>query len=216
MTKPEFDALIENNPSIKIADNSASSQGKPSGMDWEAIRSTETAAQGTSKRIGKLKKRTRNAKSTKPYVSPHARRLAYLARNPSKIKGNQEHYEQVRLFDDMERHYPDIYEMMAAIPNGGIRDDKTAGVMRAEGQKKGYPDVTLDVSRGAYCSLKIEMKSPTGRASEEQKGYHDKLRRHGNCVVVCYGYEAARKALLEYWSLKDDGEMTAEVYKHAV
>ncbi len=215
MTQQEFDDMTANNPKLKVSENSAH-RGSSSGMDWDAIKKTEERSKSASKRLGTIKKAKSSKDKSKPYVSPHAKRLAYFAAHPDKIKKNQEHYEQVRLFDDMERHYPEIYEMLAAIPNGGLRDDKTASSMQAEGQKKGYPDITLDVPRGVYPALKIEMKSAIGSVRSEQKEWHIKLRRHGNCVVVCYGYEAARVAVLEYWNLASDGVMTSEVYKHAL
>ncbi|MDC5753572.1 VRR-NUC domain-containing protein [Vibrio europaeus] len=215
MSPQEFDEMKANNPHLKISENSAH-RGASSGMDWEAIKKTEGSSKTASKRLGTIKKAKPSKSKSKPYISPHAKRLAYFAAHPDKIKKNQEHYEQVRLFDDVERHYPEIYEMLAAIPNGGIRDDKTASNMRAEGQKRGYPDITLDVPRGIYPALKVEMKSSIGSVRTEQKDWHGRLRRHGNCVVVCYGYEAAKAAVLEYWNLASDAEMSAEVYKHAL
>ena len=213
MSTQEFEEMRANNPHIKISENSAY-RGESSGMNWEAIKQTES--QAASKRSRTIKKSKPSKSKDKPYISPHAKRLAYFAAHPDKIKTFQEHYEQVRLFDDMERHYPEIYEMLAAIPNGGIRDDQTASNMRAEGLKRGYPDMTLDVPRGIYPALKIEMKSSTGYVRAEQKEWHHRLRCHGNCVVVCYGYEAAKSALLEYWNLASDAEMSSEAYKHAL
>ena len=45
-------------------------------------------------------------------VSPHAKALAALAKNPDLRVGNCEHYEQVFIFDYFERNYPEIYELL--------------------------------------------------------------------------------------------------------
>lgn len=141
------------------------------------------------------------APSKKP--SPHAVALAALAKNPELLKGNQEHFEQAFIFDYFERKHPDIYALLHATPNGGKRSKATAGKMKAEGQKKGYPDMSLDMARGIYHGMRIELKAPGGPApTNEQIEWMHKLREEGYYVVLAYGAEEAITAILEYVNLQ--------------
>jgi hypothetical protein len=134
--------------------------------------------------------------------SPHAIALAALSKNPDLRKGKQEHFEQVIIFDFFERKYPDIYGLLHATPNGGLRSKATAGKMKAEGQKKGYPDMSLDMPRGIYHGMRLELKEPNGKGpSEEQIAWLHKLRDQGYYVVLAYGAEQAIMAILEYVNL---------------
>ncbi|MGL5225797.1 MAG: hypothetical protein ACRC8Q_10835 [Aeromonas sp.] len=101
-------------------------------------------------------------------MSPHAKALASLARTPSNEKGHEEHYEQVRIFDCIERTDPELYSLMVAIPNGGHRSKKTGADLKAEGVKAGYPDIIIDYPAGAYHGCRIELKASKGVVSEAQ------------------------------------------------
>lgn len=139
------------------------------------------------------------------FISPHAQALARLVKNPDLIKGNKEHYEQVYIFDYFERREPEIYECLHATPNGGWRGETAGGKMKAEGQKKGYPDMSLDIPRGAYHGMRIELKEPEGRGpTEEQVTWLNRLARQGYYCVLCYGADQAISAILEYISLQQN------------
>ncbi|EJQ2536112.1 VRR-NUC domain-containing protein, partial [Escherichia coli] len=78
-----------------------------------------------------------------------------------------------------------------------------AGKMKAEGQKKGYPDMSLDKACGIYHGMRIELKEPNGKApTKEQIAWMRRLREEGYYVVLAYGAEQAITAILEYISLK--------------
>jgi hypothetical protein len=118
-----------------------------------------------------------------------------------------EHQEQAALFRwaELEKgKYPDL-EWLYAIPNfpgnvGGFVARINAGKRaKAEGRKKGYPDIGLDVRRGGYCGLRIELKRVKGGSvSPEQKVWRERLESQGLRVEVCKGWEAARAVLLDY------------------
>lgn len=133
--------------------------------------------------------------------SPHAIALELLDKDPDRIKGNQEHYEQVRVFHYFERHHPDIYQRLAATPNGGMRSKATAGKMKAEGQKRGYPDMSLDVPKGIYHGMKVELKYGSNRLSEEQVEYLQRLRADGYYSVLCVGWNEVVEAIMAYYHL---------------
>lgn len=115
-----------------------------------------------------------------------------------------EHLEQVALFEwraANEHRLPGL-EMMYAVPNAGAGAQKgQAGKMKAEGVMSGVPDISLDVARGGFHGLRIELKAPGGTISKEQRSWIEKLNRHGYRAIVCVGWEAARKAIEEYLAL---------------
>jgi hypothetical protein len=111
-----------------------------------------------------------------------------------------EHGEQEALFEwalKVRQQHP-VLDLMYAIPNGGYRG-KVAGVrLRMEGVKAGIPDICLPVRRGVYGALYIEMKVGRNKTSPAQAATLQALRAVGNAAVVCYGFEAARNAILTY------------------
>lgn len=83
---------------------------------------------------------TKAVKAVKAAVSPHAKALLRLAKDPSLEKGNVEHYSQVRYFRMLEVEHPEVYEITHATPNGvtaqkGRRDDDSR---RPEARLSGY------------------------------------------------------------------------------
>jgi hypothetical protein len=105
-----------------------------------------------------------------------------------------------------------ILSRLFAIANGGARgDDKRSKMirgaqMKAEGVKKGVPDIMLPVpiNNRQYCGLLIEMKRPKsgdqtqGRTSDEQNDWIAFLRSVGYGVSVCFDWIAAAKEVQAY------------------
>lgn len=108
-------------------------------------------------------------------------------------------------------------EWFHAIPNGGLRDKRTASMLKAEGVKKGIPDTLLPLPmfgmlnaeppvRGMiYAGLYVEMKRPEseeqgrkGVASKEQERCIAWLRHSGYAVSVCFDWEAAAREVQSY------------------
>lgn len=65
-----------------------------------------------------------------------------------------------------------------ANPNGGYRSVVTGARLKAEGVKRGIPDLFLPVPRPKinnymewYCGFYIEVKTPTGRQTKDQKEF---------------------------------------------
>lgn len=89
--------------------------------------------------------------------------------------------------------------LMYHIPNGGSRNKIEAARLKAQGVKKGVPDVCLPVPRGVYAGLYIEMKRKEGgTVSKEQNEYIAALRKQGYRVEVCKGFQAAANVIEEY------------------
>ncbi|MBU2968736.1 hypothetical protein KO527_05160 [Pseudoalteromonas sp. C2R02] len=134
---------------------------------------------------------------------PHQKSLDALAKKPELLKGNQEHYDQVRIFAYFNRHNKALYERLAAIPNGGHRAKSTAGKLKAEGQKAGYLDIVLDLAHGGHFGLKLELKRQDKKKatiSKLQEASIARLSADGYFAVVAYGAEQAIKIINDYVS----------------
>ena len=96
--------------------------------------------------------------------------------------------------------FPELHDLYASA-NGGKRSKLTAVMLRSAGVKPGIPDVHLPVGRGGYLSLYIEMKRKDATPSDtspEQLDWHTRLRKDGNCVLVCKGFDVARESIMLY------------------
>lgn len=153
----------------------------------------------SSKKSSLIKK---TSKKVAALISPHAQALARLAKNPAIAKGKGEHFYQVRYFDYFERHHPDLYQLLHATPNGGYRTDKVGAEMKAEGQKKGYPDISLDAASQGYHGLRIEMKFGSNTLTAEQKTWRERLEGQGYKYAECRSTEDAISVTLDYMNLK--------------
>jgi hypothetical protein len=113
-----------------------------------------------------------------------------------------EHGEQESLIAKCHLHYAEHPELrlLFAIPNGGLRDKRTAAKLKAEGVRAGVPDLCLPIARKGYHALYIEMKTHTGRESHEQFHWRATLNFHGNLAVVCHGQEEAWNCIMDYLS----------------
>ena len=99
--------------------------------------------------------------------------------------------------------------LLYAIPNGGQRHKAVAAKLKAEGAKAGVPDLCLPVSRGYYHALYIEMKVKPNTPTKGQLLWHDVLRAQDNRVEVCYSWESARDALVNYLALAGSASWSA-------
>lgn len=86
-----------------------------------------------------------------------------------------------------------------AIPNGGSRNAIEAKHLKAEGVRAGIPDLMLAWPCGKFHGLFIEMKRiKRGRISKEQKEMLEVFNNIGYKTIVCFGFEAAKKAIEDY------------------
>lgn len=101
-----------------------------------------------------------------------------------------------------------VLQLMHAIPNGGARGNDTqtnkirGSMLKAEGVKKGVPDIFLPVPLNGFHGLYIEMKvadRKKGRPSEEQKEFLDSVGKLGYAYAICYGADEAKSAICRYF-----------------
>ena len=113
---------------------------------------------------------------------------------------NLEHAEQAALFRWVRfrvQRWPEL-ELLHAIPNGGDRHPAVAAKLKAEGVRRGVPDICLPVPRGLWHGLYIELKAGTNGASPEQRQWISALREQGFRAEVCRGWEAAARLIAEH------------------
>jgi hypothetical protein len=98
---------------------------------------------------------------------------------------NAEHLEQKALIEwaDLQPISRYVFKegfigsYLFAIPNGGARSAVTGAILKAEGVRKGAPDLCFCLPNKKHCALYIEMKAPTktARVSKEQKIWQERL-----------------------------------------
>lgn len=102
-----------------------------------------------------------------------------------------EHDEQVNFVNWFEYKFPNI--RLFAVPNGEKRHISVAKRLKAEGVRRGVPDIFIP-----ELKLFIEMKKAKGgRVSKEQKEWIAYLESIGYICKVCCGAGEAKKAVLE-------------------
>ena len=97
-----------------------------------------------------------------------------------------EHQEQKLFVKWFELQYPKV--KIFAIPNGGNRNVITATMLKAEGVRKGVPDLFIP-----EWLLWIEMKRVKGgKLSPAQSDWIDYLNGCGHTALVANGFEEAK------------------------
>ena len=101
-----------------------------------------------------------------------------------------EHQEQKNFVRWFELQYPKI--KLFAIPNGGNRNVVTATMLKAEGVRKGVPDIFIP-----ELQLWLEFKRVKGgKVSPEQQEWINYLNGCGYTAVVVNGFNAAKDYIL--------------------
>lgn len=120
-----------------------------------------------------------------------------------------EHTEQSLVISWALRHedeYPELKWLHSSlngipIPAPATIRARIINHMKAEGMKKGIPDLFLPVARRDYHGLYIEMKKDDGKVRKEQSEFLDFAATQGYYGTVCYGYNEAVETL--EWYLND-------------
>lgn len=113
-----------------------------------------------------------------------------------------EHEEQAALLSWWRWYAPTRgvdERLLMAIPNAGKRSRAAGRWFKAEGLRKGAPDLLLAIPRGRWHGLFVENKRRAGgRVSGEQEDMLALLAAQGYHVTVCRGWDEARRAIREY------------------
>lgn len=85
-----------------------------------------------------------------------------------------------------------------AIPNGGARDPITGSLLKAEGVRRGTPDLNLAVANRKYHGLYMELKVGDNQPSLEQQAFIAYLTSAGYKASVHWRAESAIEEIKSY------------------
>ncbi len=124
----------------------------------------------------------------------------FIPKKPRDPKlGPTEHKIQVALFDYLNIALrPDLEAR--AIPNGEKRHITVASRLKAEGVRRGTPDIFICLPEGRTAWL--EMKAAKGRLSPDQAAFRDKVLSLGHLWAMASSVDEAIYVLTEWDALK--------------
>ncbi len=95
-----------------------------------------------------------------------------------------------------------IADYIVHVANGGKRSKRVGAALKHNGVKRGYPDLVIDIARGGFHGLRIEIKKPDdGTVSKEQVERLQMLKDEGYRAVVTEGYQETMDEILNYLGL---------------
>jgi len=114
---------------------------------------------------------------------------------------SKEHELQAACVKWFSLQYPQYDRMLFAIPNGGHRDIRTAARLKAEGVKRGVPDLFLSIPRGGYNGLYIEMKYGDNKLTADQEKFFNQATELGYLCLDCYTVDEFIDIITGYFAL---------------
>jgi hypothetical protein len=128
-----------------------------------------------------------------------------------------EHAEQTTIIHWARRWealYPEL-RLLFAIPNGaaltwhadrrGRRYSPQAAKLKAEGLRRGIPDLFLPVARQGFHGMFVELKVGRNKPTQAQAQVVDALAEQGYYAAVCWGAEEAIRELKAYLGIEETG-----------
>ena len=92
-----------------------------------------------------------------------------------------------------------LADYLVHCPNGGGRSLGEGANFKKMGVKAGYPDLILDIARGGYHGLRIELKKLKGSKTDQaQKERIKMLNAEGYHAVIVKGFDAAIDTIEKY------------------
>ena len=97
------------------------------------------------------------------------------------------------------------------VPNGGYRKGREGAKLKSMGVQAGYPDLILDIPKGGYHGLRIELKKLKGGVTRDnQKERIAALIDEGYYAEVCKGFKETTRLIKRYLAgeitINDKGE----------
>ena len=84
------------------------------------------------------------------------------------------------------------------IPNGGLRDRRTAARLIGQGVHSGVPDVFIPAARGGYHGIYVELKTGANNPTPNQNEFMSGAMAEGYYCAVCYGWPCAAAVIEDY------------------
>ena len=95
-------------------------------------------------------------------------------------------------------HSPGGGKRASKIGANGKRYSPEAAKFKAMGTLAGFPDLFIFIPKGGFNGLFIELKTKTGKVSENQELMIERLNEQGYRAVVCYGFDESIKTIKDY------------------
>lgn len=97
--------------------------------------------------------------------------------------------------------YPSIGRLLFAVPNGGSRNAREAGIMKGEGVTAGVSDMILLYPCSGYNCLCIEFKTEAkgSKQSPYQKEWQELTERAGNKYIICRSFDDFHREIKDYF-----------------
>ena len=108
---------------------------------------------------------------------------------PRKQPDDEEHRIQVACFNWFNVQYPKLRGLLYHVANGGWRNKVVAAKLKAGGVVPGVADLILDIARGGYHGLRIELKTAKGKQSPVQRDWQRLEEAHGYKYIICRSLE---------------------------
>ena len=100
----------------------------------------------------------------------------------------------------MRTQYPAL-TLYHHIPNGGLRDKRTAARLTGQGVHSGVPDVFIPAARGGYHGIYVELKTGANNPTPNQNEFMSGAMAEGYYCAVCYGWPCAAAVIEDYLSM---------------
>ena len=101
----------------------------------------------------------------------------------------------------VRRHPDDRLKLLYACPNESRRSPSHFAKRRAEGMLAGVPDLHLPCPSQGYPGLFIEVKTPEGKLSKEQREYKERCDKVGYPYVIVRSVNQGIRTLETYLCL---------------
>jgi len=85
--------------------------------------------------------------------------------------------------------YPKLSKALFSVPNGGLRNKREAVTLKKEGVVSGVADLILAIPNKDNSGVFIEMKTPKGIVSKEQKEFLSLMSSLGYRVEICRTFD---------------------------
>jgi hypothetical protein len=122
-----------------------------------------------------------------------------------RMKGNtsMSNETEAQIQKRLSTHLDSLNLLWTATANGGKRDKRTASSLKAQGVKRGVPDILIFTPpiNGGGVGFAIELKVPAsetrrkGKVSEHQRVWMQELRSLGWRAEIAYGFDHAVELL---------------------
>jgi len=98
--------------------------------------------------------------------------------------------------------YQQFSKLLFAVPNGGFRNQATAGRLKAEGVVAGVADLIFLFPNHGFHALCIEMKTDVGRQSELQRQWQSEVEKFNYKYIICRNFDDFKKQINDYLTIK--------------